>query len=148
MRQFLAVTVLLALISAPAAFFLGGIPASAVNAVSAEGAGKGATIIAALQRVAVGLAASLAGTREEGDPLQFTAAAAAEDDPAASRIGPAPAGAILATVPSVIAAPDRFRWPAGVAYGGGAAIALAAMNPGRRGLARDYPTAFLWFVLA
>jgi hypothetical protein len=149
MRQFLVVTVLLALISLPAAFVLGGIPPSAVgtfNAVSAEGADKGAAVVAALQRVAAGLAASLAGTDEGGDPLRLTAPTAAEDDPAA-RFDLTPADAILVAAPSVLGAPDRFRRFGG-GGSGGAAIALAAMNPGRPGLARDYPTAFLWFVLA
>ena len=151
MRQFLVVTVLLALISLPAAFVLGGIPPSAVgtfNAVSAEGADKSAAVVAALQRVAAGLAASLAGTDEGGDPLRLTAPTAAEDDPVASRFDLAPADAILVAAPSLIGAPDRFRRFGGVGFGGGAAIALAAMNPGRPGLARDYPTAFLWFDLA
>lgn len=148
MRQFLAVTLLLALISLPAAFVLGGIPPSAVgtfSAVSAEGADKGAAVVAALQRVAAGLAASLAGTEEGGDPLRFTATTAAEDDPAASRFDLAPADGILVAGPSVLGAPDRFRRFAGVASGGGAAI---VQNQGIWGLARDYPTAFLWFVLA
>ena len=148
MRQFLAVTVLLALISLPAAFVLGGIPQSAVStfhAVSAEGADKSAAVVAALQRVAAGLAASLAGTEEQGDPLRLTVPTAAEDAPAALRIDLAPADEILVAAPSVLGAPDRFRRFAGVASFGGDAI---ARNRSIWALARDYPTAFLWFVLA
>ena len=147
MRQFLAVTLLLAMISLPAAFVLGGIPPSAVstfNAVGAESADKGAAVVAALQRVAAGLAASLAGTEEQGDPLRLTATTAAEDDPAASRFDLSPADGIRVAGPLVLGAPDRFRRLAGVAFGG----ATIAQNRGIWGLARDYPTTFLWFVLA
>jgi hypothetical protein len=148
MRQFLAVTLLLGLISLPAAFLFGGVPSSAVgtiNAVGAEGADKTGAVIAALQRVAAGLAASLAGTEEDGDRLRFATTTAAENDPAASRFDLAPADRILVAGPSILSAPDRFLRFAGVVSGGGAAT---GQNQGVWGLARDYPTAFLWFVLA
>lgn len=151
MRQFLAVTVLLALVALPAAHLLNGAPPVGHN-VRSDGIDRSATaaIVAGLQRVGAGLAASLGGASEQTPP-EFSVASA--DRPTEARISAlAKTASTSAKIgagapPAVLATPatDRYRDVAGVA-GRGTAIAYAATG-GHRWLVRDYPTAFLWFVL-
>jgi hypothetical protein len=152
MRQFLAVTVLLAMVALPAAYFLNGAPPPAAHNVRNLDVDHLATasILAGLQRVGVGLAASLGGGSDgAAHPSAIVPAERAAEARASELARNASLSAEIgggAPSPAPVAPPaDRYRGIAGAA-GRSTAIAFAAAG-GHGWLTRDYPTAFLWFVL-